>query len=108
MIEVAGLPDHPIRFAAILLLAGFAAISIAKIYGLFFMRWKSPYRMGQSMNVQHAEVVEWTESPAGGEGYVKAGGELWRATSKDSLKPGDEVKVAAVNGLTLSVTRKSG
>ncbi len=107
MIELDGLPEHPVRFAAILLLAGFAAVSVAKIYGLFFMRWKSPFRIGQSMNVQHAEVVEWTQGPGGGEGYVNAGGELWRAASKDPLKPGDAVTVGAVNGLTLSVKRKS-
>lgn len=108
MIELAGLPDHPVRFAVILLLAGFAAVSVAKIYGLFFMRWKSPYRLGQSMDVQHAEVVEWNDGPNGGEGYVTAGGELWRANAAEPLKPGDQVTVAAINGLRLSVKRKSG
>ena len=68
------------------------------------MRWKTPYRIGDAMNVQHAEVVEWRD----GEGYVTAGGELWRAVSKDALQPGDAVTVASVSGLTLSVTRKSG
>ena len=104
MIEVADLPDHPARFALIAVFAGFAIVAAAKIYGLFFMRWKTPFRVGDAMNVQHAEVVEWT----GREGYVSAGGELWRATSKDPLSPGDEVTISAVNGLTLSVTRKSG
>lgn len=104
MFEFAGLPEHPFRFAALAVLAGFALVAAAKIYGLFFMRWKTPYRIGDAMNVQHAEVVEWRD----GEGYVTAGGELWRAVSKDALQPGDAVTVASVSGLTLSVTRKSG
>lgn len=103
MIEVSGMPADPAAFIGIALLAGFALVALAKIYGLFFMRWKTPFRIGEAMNVNHAEVVEWS----GGEGYVSAGGELWRATSRDALAPGDEVSIAAVNGLSLSVTRKS-
>jgi len=104
MIEITGLPDHPLRLAGYALLIGFAVVGVAKIYGLLFMRWRTPFRVGTDMNVQHAEVVEW----ANGEGYVNAGGELWHATSKDTLSPGDEVAIATVSGLTLSVKRKSG
>ena len=108
MIEIVGLPEHPVRFALLAVAAGFAAVAVAKIYGLFFMRWKTPFRVGDAMNVQHAEVVEWKDGANGGEGYVSAGGELWHAISKDPLKPGDAVSVGTVRGLTLSVTRKSG
>lgn len=108
MIEIVGLPDHPLRFFAIAVSLGFAAVAVAKIYGLFFMRWKTPFRVGEAMNVDHAEVIDWKDGPNGGQGYVSAGGELWRATSKDSLAVGDQVAVACVKGLTLSVTRKSG
>ncbi len=103
MIELIGLPDNPLRFVALAVFIGFAAVAAVKIYGLLFMRWKTPFRVGEAMNVNHAEVVEWS----GKEGYVSAGGELWRATSKDLLSPGDEVAIASVNGLTLSVNKKS-
>lgn len=103
MTEFPGLTDNPAAFFIIAILAGFAIVAIAKLYGLFFMRWKTPFRVGEAMHVNRAEVVEWE----GNEGYVSAGGELWRAKSKDALSPGDKVAVKSVNGLTLSVTRKS-
>jgi membrane protein implicated in regulation of membrane protease activity len=41
------------------------------------------------------------------EGFVRVCGELWRATSPESgLKEGDEVIVASVAGLRLTVVRK--
>ena len=107
MIEVIGLPDDPLKFVIIMVVAGFASVAAAKLYGLLFMRWKTPFRMGDAMNVRHAEVVDWTDGPKGGEGYISADGELWRATSKDALAPGDAVSINAVKGLTLSVARKS-
>ncbi|MEO1136631.1 MAG: NfeD family protein [Pseudomonadota bacterium] len=103
MAEFAGMPENPVAFAVFAILAGFALVAAAKLYGLFFMRWKTPFRVGEAMYVNRAEVVEWAD----GEGYVSAGGELWRATSKDSLCAGDHVAVKSVNGLTLSVVRKS-
>lgn len=103
MIEFVGLPSDPVRFALIALFAGFTAVAIAKIYGLFFMRWKTPYRVGDAMTGERGEVVEWSM----GEGYVQTGGELWRATSDSDLSVGDAVSVAAVDGLTLRVKKKS-
>jgi membrane-bound ClpP family serine protease len=97
------MPVDPAMFMGAAVMLGFAAVALAKIYGLFFMRWKTPFRVGEAMNVSRAEVVEWS----GDKGYVSAGGELWRATSKDALAPGDEVSIAAVKGLLLSVTKKS-
>ena len=54
------------------------------------------------MNVTRAEVTEWS----GKEGYVMAGGERWRAISNDALQPGDQVAVAAMDGLVLRVKKK--
>lgn len=102
MLEVTGMPANPMSFALIAILIGFGVVVVAKIYGLFFMRWKTQFRVGEAMNVRRAEVVEWV----GREGYVKAGGELWKAASKDSLTPGDNVAIASVNGLVLSVKKK--
>lgn len=92
----------PVGLGLVAVAAGFALIALAKLYGLFFMRWKTPFRVGEAMNVRRAEVVEWN----GGEGQVRAGGELWRAVSADDLAPGDQVTVAAVDGLLLKVKRK--
>ena len=93
---------NPVGLGLIAILTGFGLVALAKLYGLFFMRWKTPFRVGEAMNVRHAEVVDWKD----GEGRVRAGGELWRATSTDELTPGDEVTVAAVDGLLLKVKRK--
>ena len=103
MIEFVGLPDDSVRFFAIAVFVGFALVAAVKLYGLFFMRWKTPFRVGDAMNVNHAEVVEWS----GGKGYVSAGGELWRASSKDALQPGDAVAIDSVNGLSLRVKKQS-
>lgn len=103
MIEFVGLPDNPARFFAIAVFAGFAIVAAAKLYGLLFMRWKTPFRVGDAMNVNHAEVVEWS----GDKGYVSAGGELWRASSKDALTPGDAVAIVSVDGLSLKVKKHS-
>ncbi len=93
-------------FIALTLLLGFVIVALAKIYGLFFMRWKTPFRVGKVMNVSRAEVTEWTMSEKGGEGYIMADGELWRATSRDALAPGDAVNIASVDGLLLKVKKK--
>ena len=42
-------------------------------------------------------------------GYlVRAGGETWTASSTTDLKPGEEVKVTALDGLRLVVERHTG
>ena len=48
-------------------------------------------------------VKEW----GGGRGKVFVYGEWWQAVSDEELRPGDQVEVLAVNGLTLTV-RKAG
>ncbi len=101
-----GVLTNPIGLGLLAVLAGFGLVAAAKLYGLFFMRWKTPFRVGETMSVRRAEVVDWENGPKGGEGHVRAGGELWRATSTDELAPGDDVTVAAVDGLLLKVKRK--
>ena len=102
MIEFVGLPSDPVQFALIAMFAGFTAVAIAKIYGLFFMRWKTPFRVGDAMAGERGEVIEWS----GNEGYVRTGGELWRASSGSQLSAGDKITVAAVDGLMLRVNKK--
>lgn len=103
MIVFEGPPGNPVAFVLIMLLIGFAVIALAKLFELAFLRRQSPFRLGETMNVSRAEVVEWS----GEEGYVSADGELWRAISKDALQPGDKVAISAVNGLLLKVKKQS-
>jgi membrane-bound serine protease (ClpP class) len=46
-----------------------------------------------------------TAIPAGGFGQVRAQGEIWRATSSDSLPEGAGVRVTHIEGLTLTVRK---
>lgn len=101
MIEIDGLPANPGAFILVALFIGFGAVAAAKVYGLVFMRWKTPHRIGDAMNGARAHVTEWSN----GEGYVTVGGELWRAASKDTLSTGDTVSVTAVDGLTVKVKK---
>lgn len=48
------------------------------------------------------EVTEWKDN----QGYVRAGGELWRAKAKHTLREGDDVVVTRVDGLMLEVKPK--
>ncbi len=98
----AGFLSSPVGWGVAAVLAGFALVAAAKLYGLLFMRWKTPFRVGEAMHVNRAEVVEWSN----GEGLVSAGGELWRATSADNLAPGDDVSISEVAGLQLKVRKK--
>ncbi len=55
-----------------------------------------------------ARVVSRLGPKADAQYLVKLRGELWRADSNDSLKPGEPVVVLSVNGLTLIVARPVG
>ena len=101
--EIFGLPDTPLTWGLGLFALGASAVLVAKILGLIFLRHRTVHRVGDAMNVTNAEVTEWS----GKEGYVQAGGELWRAKSDDSLKPGDAVSVSSMNGLLLRVKKKA-
>lgn len=103
MIEFEGLPPDPNAFILTAFVAGFGVVVAAKLFSLVFLRPKTPFRFGEAMSVDRARVVEWSAEG----GYVSAGGELWRAASKDALKPGDKVAISAVNGLLLNVKKQS-
>ncbi|NNL87516.1 MAG: hypothetical protein HKP25_00455 [Marinicaulis sp.] len=93
---------NPITLILLGVGAAAAILLLIKIYGLIFMTGNSPHRVGDAMNVHRASVTEWS----GSEGMVNAGGELWRAMSKDDLAPGDHVEVASMKGLVLHVRKK--
>jgi membrane-bound serine protease (ClpP class) len=76
------------------LLGGSWAFAISKAVAVR----KSPVRVSP-------QQIVGMEGVARGEGQVFVRGELWRARSSDSLRPGDHVRVAALDGLTLDVHR---
>lgn len=97
---MAGPVASPWMIAA--LLGGVVGFAIIKLlWGAALWTKKSDYRIGERWGHEAVEVAEWS----GGKGLVSAGGELWRATSKDALAPGDRVVVQKVKGLTLEVRK---
>jgi membrane-bound serine protease (ClpP class) len=75
-------------------IGGFWALAISKAIAVR----RAPVRVGPQ------DIVGMEgEARAGGQVYVR--GELWRARSDESLRPGDRVRVAARDGLTLDVHR---
>jgi membrane-bound serine protease (ClpP class) len=76
------------------LLGGFWAIAISKAVAVR----RAPVR------VDPQEIVGM-EGVARGNGQVFVRGELWRARSDEAVRPGDRVRVASLDGLTLDVHR---
>ena len=59
----------------------------------------------QSPVLVSPQQIVGMEGVARGEGQVFVRGELWRARSSELLHPGDRIRVAALDGLTLDVHR---
>jgi membrane-bound ClpP family serine protease len=76
-----------------------AATLIVLVWGAVLKSKREDNRIGQSWGSEHVKVVEWSD----GEGYVDAGGERWRAKSRDLLSEGDAVRVMRTKGLVLEV-----
>jgi membrane-bound serine protease (ClpP class) len=75
-------------------IGGFWALAISKAISVR----RSPVRVGP----QDIVGMEGEARP-GGQVFVR--GELWRARSDETIRPGDRVRVAALDGLTLDVHR---
>ncbi|MDX6452233.1 MAG: hypothetical protein QOH16_2282 [Gaiellaceae bacterium] len=69
------------------------------------------FAISKAVAVRHAPVrvgpqqIVGMEGVARGEGQVFVRGELWRARSSESLRPGDRVRVSGLDNLTLDVHR---
>ncbi|MBB5517717.1 NfeD family protein [Amphiplicatus metriothermophilus] len=59
------------------------------------------HRIADEWGGERVTVTEWS----GAEGYVRAGGELWRARAAAPLAPGEEVEVVRRAGLVLEVRK---
>jgi membrane protein implicated in regulation of membrane protease activity len=60
---------------------------------------KTGYQLGEELTPDAGVVEIWD----GRSGYVRVGGELWKAEAKAGLAPGDAVKVARKDGMLLRV-----
>ena len=81
---------------------GAGLMVFAKAYRLIF-KPRSRHRLGDTMTAKSASVIDWQ----GGEGYISADGELWRAKCDLTLAPGDAVSIAGMRGLVLTVKKQS-
>lgn len=90
----------PLAMVVAAVMAGIVLIAAIKLlWGMALWAKRSEHRVGDRWGEEAVEVVEWS----GREGYVRAGGELWRATGAQALRPGDRVRVARTRGLSLEV-----
>lgn len=88
--------------AGIAIVAGAVAM-IALLVAMAFTqrRGVGDYRLGDRFGAEPASVSQWR----GDRGEVYAGGELWRARSREALSAGDAVEVIRAEGLTLVVRK---
>lgn len=61
---------------------------------------RTGYQLGEEFTPDAGVVEIWD----GRSGYVRVGGELWKAEAKSALSPGDAVKVARKDGMLLRVS----
>jgi membrane-bound serine protease (ClpP class) len=90
----------PILGAVAVLVFG---LSLLVARALWRIRARPALVGGEAMAGTTAEVIDWR----GAEGHVFAHGERWRARGAEALDPGEQVEVVAVDGLDLSVRRRS-
>jgi membrane-bound serine protease (ClpP class) len=87
---------------------GLIAVTVAAVIEIsefFFWIWLSRRRDVQAGREALIGKTARVMSPCRPEGQVRVEGELWRARCEAGADVGDTVSVAAVEGLTLEVTR---
>jgi membrane protein implicated in regulation of membrane protease activity len=81
-----------------------AALAFEVLELVFWRRLLRRYRVvtgSEGLRGERAEVIEACDP----EGWVRLRGENWKARSREPLRVGERVVVAAVDGLTLEVER---
>ncbi len=78
-----------------LLLVGFGLILLTQ------RARRTPFQLGVDFGTSRAVVQSWS----GNSGYVRIGGELWKARAKCAFSPGDSVEVARIEGMLLNVRK---
>ena len=82
-----------------------ALIEVAELY--FWIHFLRRYRVttgAEGLVGERAEVIEAC-APTG---RVRVRGEIWKARCESAAEPGDTVRIAAVDGLTLVVEPEAG
>jgi membrane-bound serine protease (ClpP class) len=80
---------------------GFAAVALFLIRLAVIVQRRPPVTGAAAMIGAVGEAL--TPIASGGAGQVRIHGEIWRATAAEPIEPGSRVRVAGVEGLTLSV-----
>jgi membrane protein implicated in regulation of membrane protease activity len=91
----------PWPWSVLVLVAGVAGEVGEIVWGRRLARRWRPRTGAEAMIGREAEVV----SPCRPKGQVRINGELWNARAETGADPGDTVRVDAIDGLTLVVTR---
>ena len=82
-----------------LLLFEFIEHIVIPLLAIILHKKRRPMTGGSGLIGEVCEVKEWSNT----EGRIFVHGELWWATSEESLSPGDKAVVQSVQGLTLMV-----
>lgn len=78
-----------------------AALALVFMFRLTQGARHTEYQLGDDFGDARAVVESWSA----GSGYVRVGGELWRAEGRAEFSPGDPVRVAGKRGMLLRVKR---
>lgn len=95
-------PGFAVSWPFVVGLALTSALAIAA-FGTFAL--KSRHRPVVSGREDMIGSIGIVESATGGTGWAIVQGERWRVAAAGELQPGDRVRVAGVEGLTLAVTK---
>lgn len=90
----------PVRPWGILLIVAAAAVDVGE--SLFWI-WLSKRRRASVGTEALVGQTATVARPCRPLGYVRLKGELWQARCEEGADPGDQVRVVAVDGLTLVV-----
>lgn len=98
------IPGFEISWPVIGTTAGVSAGVLIFLLGYIRRTRRLPVTTGAEALVgKTGEVLEWS----GNSGYVRLGGERWKAVAGESFEPHDRVEVADFRGLTLVVTHSN-
>lgn len=78
-----------------------AIIEVAEVG--FWLRFLRRYRVSTGVEGMIGEVGEAVAPVAATSGRVRVHGELWAARAEGEIAPGERIRIAAVDGLTLVV-----
>jgi len=94
------IPGFTVSLAVIGAIGGLSAAAFLAVIMLLGQSRRRTIVSGQEEMIGiDGEVIDWS----GETGRVRTHGEVWKATSIEPLKPGTQVEVTAIEGLTLAV-----